>query len=133
MFCKNCGNQVSESDTFCSICGTNQKPTSIEESEKMVFNTNSNEKLLGLSEYYIEEFKKIQDSKEQYKGKFNFTAFFFGVLWGLIKGLWLSAIIAIVIGILTGGIGIIVYWIVFGIRGNYIYYNYVMKDKQIPL
>ena len=39
--------------------------------------------MAGLSPYYQEEFKKIHDSKESYKGKWNGEAFIGGVFWAL--------------------------------------------------
>lgn len=90
-------------------------------------------KFIGLSEYYVKEFEKIHESSETYKGKFNWTAFFFGPFWSLIKGLWLAAVVWLIVGIVTAGIGMVVYWVIFGFRGNYILYNYLVKGKQIPL
>ena len=86
--------------------------------------------LKGLSPYYQEEFKKIWESGEVYKGKWNWAAFFFGGFWALTKGTWLSAVISLGLCFL-GGIGII-YWFIFGFRGNYIYYTLHAKGKQLP-
>jgi hypothetical protein len=132
MYCKNCGKEIVDSSTFCPSCGVNQQVSNITSNQPNL-SSNIEDKFLGLSNYYIEEFKKIHESNEQYKGKFNWTAFFFGSFWSLIKGLWLSAIVSLGIGIFTGGLGFIIYWFIFGFRGNYIYYNYVVKNKQIPL
>jgi hypothetical protein len=44
--------------------------------------------LKGLPEYYQTEFKKIYDSNENYKGKWNWWAFLFTGLWFLYKGCW---------------------------------------------
>ncbi len=41
--------------------------------------------LTGLNDYYQEEFKKIYESNETYKGKRNWWAFFFTAIWCLIK------------------------------------------------
>jgi len=40
----------------------------------------------GLDNYYQEEFRKIRDSNESYKGKWNWWAFIFAGIWGLFKG-----------------------------------------------
>lgn len=88
--------------------------------------------LKGLSPYYQEEFKKIWASGETYKGKWNWAAFFWGGFWALTKGAWLSAVIYFGAGILTGGLACMVYWFIFGIRGNYIYYTFHTKKKQLP-
>jgi hypothetical protein len=85
----------------------------------------------GLEPYWKEEFQKIYDSNETYKGTWNWYAFFFGVFWALSKKAWLSAAVALILGLFTAGMGFIVYWFIFGIRGNYIYYNVHVKKKQL--
>lgn len=87
--------------------------------------------LKGLDPYYQEEFKKIHESGEAYRGKWNWSAFFFGPIWALTKGAWVSALTALVVTFLTGGLGGIVYWFVFGARGNYIHYSLHTKKKQL--
>src|ERR1700723_2192283 len=41
--------------------------------------------LSDLPPYYQEEFKKILESGETYKGKLNWAAFLFGLLWAMTK------------------------------------------------
>ena len=43
-----------------------------------------------LSLYYRDEFDKIYESNEKYKGKWNWAAFFFGPIWALTKGVWVA-------------------------------------------
>jgi len=83
-----------------------------------------------LSLYYQSEFAEILSSGEAYKGKFNWAAFLFGVFWALSKGLWLSALVAVVVITLTRGWGAFFFWIWYGFRANYIYYCRFAKDKQ---
>lgn len=90
-------------------------------------------KLDGLPEYYKKEFKQIYDSKESYKGKWNWDAFLWGPFWALSKGAWQSAVIALAICIFTGGAAYFLYWFVWGVRGNYIYYTLHVKKKQLPV
>ena len=85
----------------------------------------------GLSTYYQTEFRKIYESGESYKGKWNWAAFLFGGIWALTKGVWLPVVICIVASIVTGGIAGLVYWIIFAARGNYMYYSAQTKGKQI--
>ena len=49
--------------------------------------------LKGLDGYYQEEFKRIYDSNESYKGKWNWWAFFFTGIWCITKSCWLFAVI----------------------------------------
>lgn len=92
----------------------------------------------GLSPYYQHEFYQIAVSGELYKGKWNWAAFFFGSLWALTKGAWLTFLIQILISLAIGGLTcgygsplILVFPIIYGLRGNYIYYNVAAKNKQI--
>ncbi len=87
--------------------------------------------LAGLAPYYRDEFKKIQASGESYTGKWNWAAFLFGPFWAFTKGAWHSAVAALIVTLVTGGIGGIVYWFVFGMRGNYVYYTLHVKQKQL--
>jgi hypothetical protein len=97
--------------------------------------------MLGIPLYYQEEFRKIHDSKETYQGKWNWYAFWFGVLWALTKSLWTSAVIslvaAVLLGLATCGAGAllvgIIYQFIYGYRGNYIYYCAHVKNKQLPV
>jgi len=99
----------------------------------------------GLSDYWQTEFKKIYDSNESYKGKWNWWAFFFSGLWCLLKGCWTYfAIIILTDSILTTSIEIkpgvhltiyfasIIWLPLMGLRGNWIYYNVRIRKKQFP-
>ncbi len=80
--------------------------------------------------YYQEEFRKIQQSGERYTGKWNWEAFFFGGFWAISKGLWKSGLVSIVGACLTGGVVAVIYWFIFGARGNYMYYRKVVKRQE---
>jgi len=70
----------------------------------------------------------IESSGEQYQGKWNWAAFLFGALWALTKGLWVPALIAFVGAIFTYGLVGVIYWFIFGARGNYMYYRKVTRN-----
>jgi hypothetical protein len=96
--------------------------------------------LVGLPAYYQEEFQKIHASRETYQGKWNWAAFCFGSLWALAKGLWLSLLVSVIAGVAIGsvtcGVGagpvLVIYWFVYGFRGNYMYYCSYVKRRQLP-
>jgi hypothetical protein len=95
--------------------------------------------LSHLPPYYQQEFTKIAQSGESYKGKWNWAAFFFGPIWALTKGAWLSALLHIglnaVILVLSCGFGLPIVFvgaIIYGLRGNYIYYYASRHNKQLP-
>lgn len=83
-----------------------------------------------LKPYYQEEFRKIQESGEGYRGKWNWAAFFWGGFWALSKGLWKSGLVSIVGAALTAGLVLVIYWFIFGARGNYMYYRKVVKREE---
>lgn len=127
--CQNCKKEVEINSKiqFCQWCG---KPII---ASNATSNVSDEGIFIGLSEYYKEEFKKIYENNEIYKGKWNWAAFWFGAIWALTKGLWLTAIISIGLYIITGGIFVIFYGFILGARGNYIYYNYHVKNKQLAV
>lgn len=92
----------------------------------------------GLSPYYQQEFSQIAASGELYKGRWNWAAFFFGGLWALTKGAWATFLVTFAINLVVIGVTcgwgspiIFVFPIIYGLRGNYIYYNVAAKNKQI--
>ncbi|HMY73265.1 MAG TPA: GYF domain-containing protein [Blastocatellia bacterium] len=94
--------------------------------------------LSGLPVYYQEEFRKIAGSNEVYKGKWNSAAFLFTFIWALTKGVWLAPLVwgSVFTAILfiSCGFGVVlapVFWILFGVRGNYMYYCASQKNQQI--
>lgn len=92
----------------------------------------------GLPLYYQEEFGKIAASNETYKGKWNWAAFFFTGIWALTKGVWMAPLVWMLIFfgvvLVSCGIGYVfapAIWIIFGLRGNYMYYCASQKNQQI--
>jgi hypothetical protein len=84
----------------------------------------------GLAPYYRDEFQQIQASGERYLGKWNWAAFFFGGFWAISKGLWKAGLISIVGSFFTYGLVGIIYWFIFGVRGNYMYYSTIIKHQE---
>jgi hypothetical protein len=60
----------------------------------------------------------VNGSTEQTWSGFSWPAFFFGVIWLLVKGLWGHFLINLIIVIGTGGFAAPVIWIVYGVIGN---------------
>jgi hypothetical protein len=87
----------------------------------------------SLPEYYQNEFQKIRDSNEQYKGKWNWAAFLAGPVWAYTKGLQAVVVVYILAIIFTFGISIAAYAVIFGLRGNYMYYTKLMKSRNLIL
>lgn len=128
-YCQECGGEPEPNVELCTKCGCRLMFMSAVTSVGTVLRTDFS----GLTPYYQEEFKKMYDSNEAYKGKFNWAALLFGVLWALTKGVWLASVICFVACIVTGGLAGIIFWVIFGVRGNYMYYNAYVKNKQLPI
>lgn len=93
-----------------------------------------------LKPYFQDEFNKIDESNEKYKGKWNWPAFLFSVLWFATKGIWLPFVVFIVVEVIVlligmgvidslrfievvnnvGGLGVCIFS---GFRGNYFYFK----------
>ena len=119
--CPYCAEEIQDEAIKCRHCGE-----ALNQSQKRVNFSN-------LSTYYMDEFTKMRESNEQYRGKWNWAAFFFGPLWALTKGVWLAPIICVIVSVITAGVGGIIYWFVFAFRGNYLYYCSHVKDKQLVI
>ncbi len=149
--CPSCGAAIDLNASECRYCGESfsgaqqqQVPpvnnySSNSYSEKVNSGNNYSDNFYSyLKPYYQEQFRKISDSNEIYKGKWNWCAFFFTWIWALTKGLWAVALVSIGITVLISsidsdlaflGFGISIF---FGMRGNYLYYNLVKYKKQFP-
>jgi len=139
--CPACGASIDSNATECKYCGeaiaskTPQYQVPQQQSVNINNeNTYSENKYMKL--YYQEEFNKIGESNETYKGKWNWCAFLFSWIWAFTKGLWGLALASLAIGILLSkldlswlGLGISILW---GLKGNYWYYNLVKNKTQFP-
>jgi hypothetical protein len=87
----------------------------------------------SLPEYYQNEFQKIRESNEQYKGKWNWAAFLGGPVWAYMKGLQAVVVVYVLAIIFTFGISIVAYAVIFGLRANYMYYTKLTKGRNLIL
>ncbi len=144
MVCSKCGANMSAGDVACQFCGTQvavpsqpsqqqfQQPQPQPQYQQPTAKT-VEQAIPGfahLKPYYQHEFRKIFESNEIYKGKWNWASFFFGVLWCFSKSLWGSGILAIVLGSITVGGLFVIYPFYYGVRGNYLYYKLITTNQQ---
>lgn len=122
--CNLCGAALKGADAVCPSCGTATSGTP--QPKPRAGGVTSD-----LSEYYQSEFQKIRDSNEQYKGKWNWAACFLGPIWAFTRGLREVVIIYVLAILFTFGISVLAYAVVFGLRGNYMYYTKVMRGRII--
>jgi hypothetical protein len=139
--CPACGASIDFNATECKYCGEAiafQAPqyqvSQTQPVNTYSENTYSENKHLKL--YYQEQFHKISESNETYKGKWNWCAFFFSWIWAFTKGLWGLALVSLGISVLFSSLdvswvslGISIFW---GLCGNYWYYNLEKNKKQFP-
>ena len=129
-FCTSCGTALQIGNRFCGKCGTSTtgipNPAPILPRQSAVASVS----YAGLSSYYEREFSMIESSGEKYQGSWNWAAFLFGGIWALTKGLWVPALIAFVGAMFTGGVIGVIYWFIFGARGNYMYYRKVTRNEN---
>ena len=76
-------------------------------------------------------FHPINGTKEETWDGFSWPAFFFGIIWMLIKGLYAQAVIAIIISIVTAGFAVPVLWIVYGFMGNGLHKSSLLKKGYL--
>ena len=69
-------------------------------------------------------------SEETWEG-FSWPAFFFGVIWLLVKGLYGHFLISLVILIITAGIAAPIIWIVYGFIGNEVHKKSLLKKGYL--
>jgi hypothetical protein len=101
--------------------------------EAQMMQTVATESPSSLPEYYQNEFQKIRDSNEQYKGKWNWAACLAGPVWAYTKGLQAVVVVYILAIVFTFGISILAYAMILGLRGNYMYYTKLTKGRNLIL
>ncbi len=141
--CQECGTKTTEKQEMCVKCGCRLKKSSFINNPTGIsttftngvdlngsVSTTENLDFSNLPPYYQQEFQKIYDSNETYKGKFNVMALLFGCFWALSKGLWLPTLIVFIVSLFTYGFIGVVYLFIFSFRGTYMYYNAYVKGQQ---
>jgi len=165
VYCRSCGSELFETIPACMNCGTPQGAatpgtgpgakshgatppgdngkTYQVGSSKVALNASYFPKLSAAPDlayeepYYRDEFTKIYESGESYRGQFNWAALIFGPFWALARDLpmvglgWLIA--SILISAMTAGTLwplTLAYNIYFGIKANYLRYTAKFKGVE---
>ena len=143
--CPRCGAETPPGGRFCGGCGASLQPATYGATPQAPPAAPVSGAHATLTPYYQEEFRKIQESNETYKGKWNWAAFFFSYFWGFYRGVWARSLVLLGASWLMFIIAFSEYdesffWfgalinlgadVAFGLRGNYFYYNAFVKKKQ---
>ena len=144
MKCEYCDNVVPNTATKCPSCGAAvmqqaaSEPTGFPApGTQSVFTPEESfkAKVVHLKPYYQDEFTKMFNSNGAYNGKWNWAAFCFSWIWAMSKGLVVQGIIMLVVSIvlaaLSDGVASIAVPIYFGFRGNKLYYEKFVNQKDV--
>ena len=153
IYCLECGTQVSHQAQACIKCAYPIAKLNFKQAPNIgtnvAHNNHTNQRNNNFDDvdyYYQQEFEAIQKSNGEYKGRFNWYAFFFNWIWLLTKGAWGWALIVIFANILSNliasilikGEGKFIVIIIVGLiisvnlghYANLIYYRVKVKNKQ---
>jgi hypothetical protein len=139
IYCRQCGKEAREGETFCRHCGAKLVPAQTALSGPLS-PTNRSEDDLALfigknSDAYLAKFRNFTDNGEDSFGvTWHWPAFFVPVFWMLYRKLYGWAVLALFLGLLPY-IGIISH-VVFGMTANYLYFQSAKKKlgalKALP-
>jgi hypothetical protein len=136
--CPLCGGSVDIDAKECGYCGASlvTEENKQENAKEQEPNPNPKSPFSYLPVYYQEEFATIEESNGGYKGKWNWAAFFFSWIWGFTKGLWALSLISLFLSLLFNRMHAdalnLALGLIWGVRGNYFYYQLVRYKRQIP-
>jgi hypothetical protein len=81
--------------------------------------------------YYEQVFAKFDQLGGRFNTSWNWAAFLLSGLWYLAKGLWVKAILMVLVALVTGGFAVPFIWLYAGLAGNYDYYLLRRKQRQL--
>ncbi len=125
-YCPKCGARAAEKQAVCAKCGYGLNMESFYASWAVNFSSPVSN--MKLSPYYQKEFQKIHNSKGAYRGRFNIWGFLFGPFWALVKK---GSVLPLLACFLTAGFGWIVAALYYGIRGTYSYYEDFLIAERV--
>lgn len=79
---------------------------------------------MGESPYWRKQFKTFDALQGKFRPTWSWTAFIFGLLWYMWKGMWGKAFLLFVAmcALMMTGVGMLVYWVYPALFGKWDYY-----------
>lgn len=126
-YCQNCGAHTRVGQEICTSCGFRLKQTQFNQNFQ---STKGDFSFENYSTYYQEEFTKIQNSNEEYQGKFNWATFFLLPIWFFSKGMIPMAIASFLIWLIP--YGSLIAGALIARKANYLLYRKEKYGEDLP-
>ncbi len=132
-YCTACGKEVGEGSGFCQHCGAKvgqQATRQMSQEMRSAITDNEFATFIGRnSDKYLPKFKKFSVlGRDNFTATWHWPAFFFGPFWMFYRKLYLWAIGALVVEFIPWVN--LLFWIVWGIIGYYLYYKHAKNKIQ---
>jgi len=128
MLCPFCKEEIQDGAIKCKYCG--------EILQKGEYSQISHERTKSLTDYsgftpfYQKVFAQFDQGGGRFQAKWNWAAFFFGPIWYLVKGIWIKALLMLLIIFVLAGVPAPFFWLYAGIAGNWDYYLLKVRERQ---
>lgn len=119
--CKNCG-EILKKEEYSRLS---------HERTKVVRDYSDIERDQRSRAYYQKIFSEFDQNNGKFMPKWNWVAFLFGFIWYFFKGMWVKGLFMMAVTFIFWGVPFIFFWLYCGIAGNYDYYLFKVKGKQL--
>jgi uncharacterized protein DUF2628 len=117
--CPFCAEEIQDAAIVCKHCHRD-----------LTTPTSSRQRAVG-DDKYQELFALFDANGGTFKLTWNWAALLFGPEWYLVKGMFVKAILQVIVVVFTAGIGAPFVWIYAGLAGNFDLYVLQREGKQL--